>query len=105
MGDNKPEQSWWWLSFVGRPVAGDTHEGKWLGGCYVEATDLHDAVATAWRLEINPGGEVMGWDNQDEPALHMQYRLITDEAELGKIVRVKAGGPCIDCGKDWHRDG
>jgi len=46
----------YWLSFVdtNRPE-GD----KFLGVAIVHGTDPQDAVATAWTLGCNPGGEVM----------------------------------------------
>jgi hypothetical protein len=45
----------WYLSFV------DTDPpARFLGGCVVHGADLLDACKTAWKLKINPGGEVLG---------------------------------------------
>lgn len=46
----------WWLSFCD----GDRPKGEqFLGVAIVEAGDVVAAVKEAWRLGINPGGEVM----------------------------------------------
>lgn len=39
-----------WLSFV--------NASGFAGACIVEATDFKSAIARAWNLGINPGGEV-----------------------------------------------
>lgn len=44
--------SFWYLSFV--------KDGHFSGACVVQGDELADAIRTAWRLEINPGGEVLG---------------------------------------------
>ena len=77
---------WWYLSFVG--------EDRWLGGCLVEATDIHDAVDIAWKAGCNPGGEVLGFQIDDDAPRppELQYKLVSDEDEivrlLGKIPNV-----------------
>lgn len=46
-----------WLSFC------DTRRPKgtqFLGACIVEADDFKSACREAWRLKINPGGDVQG---------------------------------------------
>ena len=42
----------WWLSFA--------DDDGFLGGCFIEAADMLDAVTKTHRLGINPGGEAMG---------------------------------------------
>jgi hypothetical protein len=49
--------SFWWLSFC-EPTR--PRGRKFLGGCIVEAEDMAEAIAEAWRHGCNPGGEVMG---------------------------------------------
>jgi hypothetical protein len=39
-----------YLSFV---------DGKFLGGCVVDGATEKEAITNAWRLGINPGGEVL----------------------------------------------
>lgn len=51
MEDNKL----WWLSFAG------FEEGN-KGMILVEAPTFVHAVARTWKLAINPGGEVMGFE-------------------------------------------
>lgn len=47
---------WWWLSFAD----GEKPKGEqFLGACLVQGATLPDAIKEAWRLKINPGGEVM----------------------------------------------
>ena len=48
----------WWLSFVD-PKGPEGR--KFLGVCVVRAADIEEAMAKAWRLGINPGGEVQGY--------------------------------------------
>lgn len=43
---------YFYLSFAGTD--------RWLGGAYVPAWDMVDAVDYSWGHDINPGGEVVG---------------------------------------------
>lgn len=42
---------WWYLSFA---------DGKFLGAVIIRGADLEHAIKEAWRLKLNPGGEVLG---------------------------------------------
>lgn len=50
-------QAWWWLSFA--------DEDGFRGVVIVRACGLLHAVRTANKLEINPGGEVLGYPLPD----------------------------------------
>lgn len=70
----------WYLSF-GRPA----DQGGWAGCVLTEAPDPMAAIQKAWRLKINPGGEVLAyvWDERTRPVpQEARDRLITDQAEL-----------------------
>jgi hypothetical protein len=45
----------YYLSFA------DVVKGKdqFLGACVVEAASVEEAIVTAWKLHINPGGQVL----------------------------------------------
>lgn len=58
--------SWFWLSFV---------EGKNLGVAIVEGRGILTATEQAWRLGINPGGEVLAMPC-DAPAEQYRNRLL-----------------------------
>jgi hypothetical protein len=49
--------SFWWLSFCD-PIR--PRGRQFLGGCIVEAGDMAEAIAEAWRHGCNPGGEAVG---------------------------------------------
>jgi hypothetical protein len=72
-----------WLSFVHIDRAiGD----RCVGACVVEADDFVGAIEEAWRLGINPGGEVAGLpipaDKYSKFPESMRTRLLTrDEAK------------------------
>lgn len=70
---------WWYLSFAG----GD----GWLGGCFVSATGIADAVKNAHEAQCNPGGEVAGWGPLDvDIKPKFTYRLLTeDEVERARM--------------------
>lgn len=58
---NQPEKAltWWWLSFVGK-------EDGFRGVVIVKGFSIESAIREAWRLEINPGGEVSAFPMPDE---------------------------------------
>ncbi|MBU8839060.1 hypothetical protein [Mycolicibacterium goodii] len=63
---------WWYLSFAG--------EDGWLGGCFVSATGIADAVTKAHEAQCNPGGEVAGWGPLEvDIKPDFSYRLLTEE--------------------------
>lgn len=68
---------WWWLSFAdpARPKG-----AQFQGVAIVRGEDLRAAIKEAWRLKINPGGEVMGTPLvQLVPAAEWRERLLTRE--------------------------
>lgn len=71
---------WWWLSFA------DTKKPKgeqFLGVAIVRANGAAEAVRIAWKLGINPGGEVAFQELATPPPLKVRRRLLTRaEAEL-----------------------
>ena len=68
-----------WLSFCDP----DKPKGKaFLGVAIVEADDNISAVRAAWDLGINPGGEVLICDcDQDIPQYYRNRLLSKEEAE------------------------
>jgi hypothetical protein len=50
--------TFFWLSFCDPKKPDD----GFLGACVVEADSFPAAVKKAWRLGINPGGEVLAFD-------------------------------------------
>ena len=54
-------------------------ETGFLGGVFVPATDIEGAVQEAWRLGINPGGEVSGMGPGPLPAAKWVGRLLSRE--------------------------
>lgn len=66
---------WWYLSFA-KP-------GEFLGGVVVQAHGLTTAIATCDAMNINPGGEVRGFEMGPKlpPAVapEMCYRLLSRE--------------------------
>ena len=73
-----------WLSFVDRArPAGQ----RFLGCTVVKATDMAEAVRAAWRLGVNPGGDVHGFGIEDDGTLdagHLAFMLnsLRSPAEL-----------------------
>jgi hypothetical protein len=66
---------WWWLSFVDE----DRPKGKKnLGVCIVSADGVVSAAHEAWKLEINPGGQVAGV-HVPRPPMALRNRLLTPE--------------------------
>ncbi len=67
------EVSWWWLSFA--------TETEFLGGVFLQAKGMVDAVAKSHRLGLNPGGSVMTVSVPDgkTPPEHLINRLLTKE--------------------------
>lgn len=72
-------QRWWYLSFVG--------ENKWLGGCFVQATDHTDAVIKAHQAQCNPGGQVAGYGplEVDIKPEHANRLLTLEEVENARL--------------------
>lgn len=70
---------WWYLSFAG--------EDGWLGGCFVRATGIADAVTKAHEAQCNPGGEVACWGPLEvDIKPDFSYRLLTeDEVETARM--------------------
>lgn len=76
--------TWWWLSFVDA----EKPEGeRFLGVAIVQARGIGHAVTEAYRLGINPGGEVVGLeiDAEHVPAEEYRERLLT-KAEAEALV-------------------
>jgi hypothetical protein len=74
------ESGWWYLSFA-------DDEG-FLGVCWVKARGLIEATQIAYRLKINPGGEVLAIplpNGIGEPPADSAYRLYSDKAEIERI--------------------
>ncbi len=106
MNPKDPNPGWWYLSFC----HADRPEGdRFVGGCYVYAQSIDDAVRQAWRLKINPGGEVLTIKVPDTYKVpqHLRHKLIS-KAELeaeGPIQRMDTTGmKCGECGK-VHAEG
>jgi hypothetical protein len=51
--------SWFYMSFADPKLPTGT---QFLGGCYVQADSLSDAVTRSHVLGINPGGEIKIWE-------------------------------------------
>lgn len=74
------DKAWWWLSFAD----GTLPEGsQFLGAAFVQGYTMIDAVQEAWRLGVNPGGEVVSqmFPADNPPAEHLRNRLLS-KAEL-----------------------
>lgn len=73
----KTISGWWWLSFADKRLPGGQ---QFLGAAMVEGATLEEAIRDAWRLKINPGGEVLGMSLQDiEAPKAWRGRLLTRE--------------------------
>lgn len=75
-----------YLSFVdtSRPYkAEEDYPGgpRWSGACYVPGATLEEAVANAWKLGCNPGGQVKGFGPIPgaDIALKYRHRLLSRE--------------------------
>jgi ribosomal protein S6E (S10) len=69
-----------WLSFV------DPKTRKPKGICLVDVPDgstIEDAVKKAWKLKINPGGEVMGFPMVGKGPAE-EHRIRQEIIKLGK---------------------
>ena len=69
---------WWYLSFV---------DDIFLGAVVVRASDAIDAIKEAHALKINPGGEVLAMQVEDEsglPPSEFRERLLS-KAEVMQI--------------------
>ena len=69
------EPHFFWLSFCDteRPVG-----QQFLGATVVTASDVEEAVRAAWRLGINPGGEVAALGLVDDGSInadHLSFML------------------------------
>jgi hypothetical protein len=70
---------WFYLSFAdGRLPKGQ----QWLGAAIVEGTDPRGAIKRAWRLRINPGGEVAFTEIEHLPPERFRNRLLISKSEL-----------------------
>lgn len=85
---------WWYLSFCDPDLPKGT---QFLGGCYVQAASLADAITASWEAGCNPGGEVKAVDIPIEVWAEFSpvtpedcYRLLTRE-ELGDAVNWNDG--------------
>jgi hypothetical protein len=63
-------------------------ETGFLGAAFIREQDIVSAVKEAWRLGINPGGEVMGLGPGSLPPAEWVGRLLTREqiAEFDEIM-------------------
>ncbi len=54
---------------------------QWLGGLYIHAEDLGNAIQRSWNTEQNPGGEVLCGVVPDNVTVDPQYigRLLTQD--------------------------
>ena len=70
------DDAWWWLSFVD-PNLDVGH--RFLGAAIVRGAGMVDAVREAWRLGVNPGGEVAGGPMRPAhvPGWAFRERLLT----------------------------
>lgn len=75
----------WYLSFV--------KDDGWAGGCYVEADNIIDAAARAWRLDCNPGGEVMGLEIPEDFAKDIP------EKDRNRVLRREDLGDAVSLGE------
>ena len=80
----------WWLSFVDTDKSDPPEKqvpggGGFLGVAIVHAEDSVAAVREAWRLKINPGGQVgiYGPIDADYYPPELQNRLLTAEEAKG----------------------
>lgn len=78
--NNLDDSSYWWLSFADPELpVGE----QFLGVAIVEADNLREAVASAWRDGLNPGGEVGGALISSNRILHLlkgtEGRLLNKE--------------------------
>ena len=64
-------------------------ETGFLGGAFIPAADIVEAVQKAWELGINPGGEVMGMGPGPLPPAEWVGRLLSREdiAEFDRDAR------------------
>ena len=73
---------YYWLSFCN---SGLPKGSQFLGSCIVKGENLKDAITTAWRLGINPGGEVVSSEIPDSQlenfAPHINELLSRKEIE------------------------
>jgi hypothetical protein len=60
----------------------------WRGGCYIYAKSPTDAVREAWRMKINPGGEVAFWEVPVVEKTH-QYHLKPMDDIINKLIICK----------------
>jgi hypothetical protein len=75
----------WYLSFV------DGDPPRFLGGCLVKGDDIGYAIKEAWRLGINPGGEVLGIPVDQEFANVLPKNVLWSREQLagfGPITRL-----------------
>ncbi len=77
-----PMKGCWYLSFSKTKA-----EGGFLGGVFVDAMGISDAIAKTHRLGINPGGEVLSCPpNQATAMLGKQWKnRLLSKADLGRL--------------------
>lgn len=84
--------AWHYLSFVdGRLPKGE----QWLGAAIVEGLDITEAVKKAWRLGINPGGEVAGIEIEHVPSPRFCNRLMISKSELRDLGEAISGNDIL----------
>lgn len=86
----------WWLSFIDpeRPQG-----ARFLGVIILDAPTLDAAFTKSWELKINPGGEALGVQLNENMDEKYKNRLIVypEVAEIGETIRdVKARGQKIE---------
>lgn len=74
----------WYLSFVDENLP----EGKrWLGGCYVFASNIVEAASEAWRHKCNPGGEISGVVLEEDFICKPEYmNRLLNKTEIDKAL-------------------
>jgi hypothetical protein len=80
----------WYLSFVDedRPVG-----KRWMGGCYVLASNMQEAVSEAWRCGCNPGGQVGAFQlNLDRTCRPEYMNRLLNKTEVDEACILKNGG-------------
>lgn len=74
------KRPWWWLSFADPTQPSGR---QFLGAVLVRAASLEEATREAWRLKINPGGEIMAFEVPSQYECRVSddvaYRLLSRE--------------------------
>jgi hypothetical protein len=80
--------TWFYLSFASASLPKNE---QWLGAVIVQADTIADAVKEAWRLGINPGGEVAGAEIENLPPERFRNRLMISKSDLRDMGEAMAG--------------